>query len=49
MPDLGSNTFQLASHVVQGSSAFLDLSPFTVSAVLPWMMSFNLQRCIGNE
>ena len=48
-PDLLSNAFQLASHVVQGSLAFLDLSPYNASAVLSSMLSFSLQRFTGNE
>ena len=37
-PDLGSNAFQLASHVVEGSSTFLDLSLLTESAVLQFFL-----------
>ena len=51
-PDLGPNAFQLASHVVQGSWTFLDLSLIYCkcsSSVLSPMMSINLQRCTGNE
>ena len=37
---------RLASHVVQSSSTFLDLSLFTASSsVLPSMVSFDLQHC----